>query len=93
MELQTFLFTLSIVSSSESPMMSSDDLTEGDGVSTIDEKLEVRPKKFLEKKKKKKTKLSMYEKLTKFSYLEYRLEDAQVEYTESMKKFLKEQAI
>lgn len=53
MELQTFLFTLSIVSSSESPMMSSDDLTEGDGVSTIDEKLEVRPKKFLEEKKKK----------------------------------------
>lgn len=50
MELQTFLFTLSIVSSSESPMMSSDDLTEGDGVSTIDEKSKVRLIKFLGKK-------------------------------------------
>lgn len=39
-------------------MMSSDDLTEGDGVSTIDEKSKVRLIKFLEKK----PKLTMYEK-------------------------------
>lgn len=74
MPLQTFLLTLSVLSSSESPIMSSDDLTEGDGVSKINEKLKVTP---LAYKTPQKT-------FFFFTYLDYRLEDAeQGEYTES----------
>ncbi len=43
MRLQTFLLTLSVLSSSESPMISSDDLTERVGVSEINEKTKVTP--------------------------------------------------
>lgn len=43
MQLQTFLLTLSVLSSSESPMISSDDLTEGVGVSKMNEKPKVTP--------------------------------------------------
>jgi len=63
-------------------MMSSDDFTKGDGVSTTDENTKVRPLAYKN--------LNETHEINKVcSHLEYPLEDAQVEHTESVQKFLK----